>query len=646
MGSSAEPAPRGAPPDGPGTPGTEVLYTPFRGLAGSPERAVVLVGYGLVLLQAVLRGWSKFGGWFLIDDLSFIGRSLNEAHWTASHLLEGWHGHLMPGAFALVNVLTDLAPWSYAPVAVVDLAGQALLSVLVLRLLTDLFGRRPAVLVPFTIFVLSPITLPAFLWWAASLNQLWGQIAMALILTAHLRYHRTGRLRWGLLGTAALVGGLAFSEKVVLMVPVVFLFSLLWFTPGRPRARLVLALRRSRAVWVSYAAVTVGYLALYVATARAPEKAASSLTIAVETLGTGVVRAVVPGIIGGPLTWAPIDTGGIADPADWLVVASILLVLLVMLFSVYRRARAVFGWLVVVGYVVVNAGLLGLSRATFTGPLIGAELRYHTDELLIIVVFGSLTLLPVVGTFAIGPFQRLVPRTPGSALGLDIPPEASRRVEVLVSGALAATVLVLSTLSTVRFDPLWRSNAGRDYFATVERDLGRADGPVTIAEVAVPPEVQYPLAFPLNLTTFLFAGLEPPPRFLRPGHPAEDVFYLPDEDGHLRVGRVDGYVGEPGPSPSCGYRVERDEVAIPLRGTTLNWVWTARIGYIASLDAEAVVTIGETSTPVPITAGAHTLYVVGQGAVDEVTISGLTYGSLCTDDVEVGFMSSTPGTSP
>lgn len=646
MEPSAEPAPGGARPVPGDAPEPEVLYTPFRRLGASPEQVVMLLGYGLVLYQAVLRGWSKFGGWFLIDDLSFVGRSLNQDHWSADYLLEGWHGHLMPGSFVLVNVLTDLAPWDYVPVALVDLAGQVILSLLVLRLLTNLFGRRPAVLLPFTIFVVSPITLPAFLWWAASLNQLWGQIAMSVMLLAHLRYHRTGRTRAGLAGVTALVAGLLFSEKVILMVPVLFLLSLFWFTPGPPRARLRLALSRSKTVWAGYAIVSLAYVALYASTARSPETAKSSLTIAIETAGTGLVRAVLPGVIGGPLTWTPIDTGGIAAPADWLVVLAMLLVLLTVAFSIYRSARAVFGWVVVAAYIAVNAALLGLTRATFTGPLIGSELRYHTDELLIVVVFGALTLLPVVGDFAIGPFQSLVPRRPGPTMAFQWPPEAARRIEVLLTGALATLVLVLSTLSTIRFDALWRANAAHDYFAAVQHDLARSTDPVTIADVAVPAAVQYPLAFPLNLTSFLFAGLEPSPRFLRDGEPAQDDFYVPDEQGHLRIAQIEGYASQPGPEQGCGYRVDRDPVSIPLEGTTVNWLWTARIGYLASLDADAVVTMGDTTTPVHITAGAHTLYVVGQGAIGEVTISDLTYGTLCTDDVEVGFTNPVPGTGP
>jgi hypothetical protein len=387
-------------------------------------------------------------------------------------------------------------------------------------------------------------------------------------------------------------------------------------------------------------------VALYVTTARSPESAKSSLTIAVETAGTGLVRAVLPGLLGGPLNWAPIDTGGIAAPADWLVVLAMTMTLGLMLYSVYRSARAVFGWAVVIGYVLVNAALLGLTRATFTGPLIGAEYRYHTDELLIIIVFGSLTLLPVVGTFEIGPFQRLVPRRNPLPSGAHVPGGGGLPLEILLTGCCATVVLTISILSTVRFDPLWRSNAAKPYFENAQHDLARADGSLTIADVAVPADVQYPLAFPANTTSFLFAGLTPKPRFLQEGDPTQNGFYIPDEEGHLRIGKVEGFKNKPGPEPGCGWKVERAPVTVPLDLTTVNWYWTARIGYLASLDADAVVTMGETSTPVPITAGANTLYLVGHGAIGEVTISGLTYGTLCTNDVEVGFAKPVPGTGP
>ncbi len=624
----------------------EVLYTPLRGLAGSPERTVLLIGYALILVQAVLRGWSKFGGWFVIDDLAFINRAQTMNHWSASYLLEGWHGHLMPGAFALVNILTGLAPLNYLPVAIVDLVGQAALGLLVLRLLSTMFRPRPAILVPFTIFVLSPITLPAFLWWAASLNQLWGQIAMALMLLAHVHYHRTGRLRFGMAGVLALIGGLLFSEKVILMVPVVFLLSLLYFTAGPPVTRLRAAVSRSRLVWLAYLSVSVGYVVLYAATAQSPGTKDSSLTIAVETAGTGLVRAVLPGVLGGPLTWTQVGAGGVAAPTDTFVVLSMLTAVLALLFSIYRRARAIFGWLIILGYIAVDSTLLGITRATIIGPLIGAEYRYHSDELLIIVFFGTLAFLPVDGTFAVGPFQRLVPRRSVALLGHTLGQEERRSAEAAVSLGLASVVAVLSTLSTVRFDPIWRSDVGRNYFANVEHDIARAAEPLTIANVAVPAGVQNALMFPQNMTSFMFTGFMPAPRFLTSGQYAQDVLYVPDETGHIRRAKVSGFRNEPGQARGCGWKVERSAITVPLQLTTVNWTWTARIGYLASMDADAVVKVGEISTPVHISAGAHTLYVEGQGAIGEVTIKDLSYGTLCTNDVEVGFIDPMPGTGP
>ena len=47
---------------------------------------------------------------------------------------------------------------------------QALASLAVLRLLRELLGNRPVILLPLVLYLFSPLTLAWFVWWANALN--------------------------------------------------------------------------------------------------------------------------------------------------------------------------------------------------------------------------------------------------------------------------------------------------------------------------------------------------------------------------------------------------------------------------------------------------------------------------------------------
>lgn len=598
-------------------------------LRAAPDRPVLAAGYGLVLVQLLLRGWVKLGGWFVGDDFSFMGRAFS-LPFDLHYLTEGWHGHFMPGAFAQVRVFMALWPFEYVPVALFDLALQALTSVLMLRLLVNLFGARHEILLPMAFYVLTPMTLPAFLWWAAGLNQLWGQLAMVFMLLAHLRYHRAGRLRDGLLGVAAMVFGLLFSEKLLLMAPVVAAMTLFWFTPGRPLPRLMTALQSHKAVWAAYGTVVVGYVLFYRMTVPAPLRNSDNWTVTVQTIGTGLVDAVVPAVFGGPFTWHPMDFGGIADPQRGLVIVLLMAVALIIWISVWRAARASFGWIVVFGYHVINAAILGATRASWVGAVAGTEYRYHTDLAVIIATFAPMAFLPLLPGAQRGVVQKLRPRRPAQ---LTVPFSPG------VTGAMVTLLTISCTISTMAYDPLWRGNRERPFFENVARDLRSVDHPITVNDYQMLPLFGY------TETYRLLRGFTPVPDVLRPGASAERVF-LPDPEGNLRLGKVEGFRNKEGPEPGCGYRLGSKPTNVPLDLKTMDWAWTARINYVATYPNEISVTAGKVTTKLPIKAGAHSVFVIAQGAIDKVSFSAVPFGTICVDDIEVGNLVPTPGTSP
>ncbi len=144
---------------------------------------VAIVAALLLVAQTAIRAWLGYRGYFFLDDFAFTSRaakySLTDLH---DYLLQSYNSHLMPGAFAQIWILTKMWPLNFTAVMTVSVVLQVLLGALFYCLLRELFGTRPAILVPFAVFLFTPITLPAFEWWAAALNQLPQQLAMVAAL--------------------------------------------------------------------------------------------------------------------------------------------------------------------------------------------------------------------------------------------------------------------------------------------------------------------------------------------------------------------------------------------------------------------------------------------------------------------------------
>ena len=349
-----------------------------------------MIAAALVVLQSGLRAWVGYRGYFFLDDFAFTGmaadHSLTDLH---GFLLHPYNSHLMPGAFVEVWVLTALWPLNFAAVMTVGVVLQVVVAYAFYRLLTELFGTRPAVLVPFALFLFSPITLPAFVWWAAALNQLPQQLAMITALWCQVRYLRTGRTRIGILGAVATLAGLLFSEKTLLTVPLVAAFTLFWFARGGALRRLSSCWQAHWRVWAAYLVISVPYAGYYLIEVPSPGRSPVSGGDILRLFGSSFGHALDPGLLGGPWTWRPVGfVGALADPGPIGTWVAGFVVAVVAVGSVVWHRHAVFGWLLGIGYALLALGLLAVSRATFIGPLIGDEYRYVTDVAAVAVVGG------------------------------------------------------------------------------------------------------------------------------------------------------------------------------------------------------------------------------------------------------------------
>jgi hypothetical protein len=635
-------------------PPADIDSTPIRDwLTARPGRPVLAGAAAILALQLVLRGWLDFRGFFYLDDFAFTGRAATMSVTDPHYLLLSYNNHVMPGSFAWVWVLTRLAPLSFGPVVVVDLGLQLVLGVVFYRLLRALFGTRPAILVPFAIGMLSPITLPAFLWWAAALNQLPEQIAMVAALLYHVRYLRSGRVRTGVLGAVSVAVGLLFSEKSLFIVPLVVGFTVLYGATGTPWRRVVTLARRHVRVWIAYLVVVVPYTAYYLTEVPSPTRPGADGAALGQLVTQSFAHAILPGLLGGPWTWTPIGVAGaLAGPTAFAETLALALFAAIVVLTFALHRRALLGWWLALGYAAMNLTVLAVSRATFVGPVIGDEYRYVTDVAIVAAIGGALSVLQIAGPWANGGPQPLVVRPKVHAWWNTSRMRELRTVlphpgQGLVAGVLVVAFLVSATVSSLRYDQYWRVNPARPYLTTLRAQLAIAPPDLVLADQNVPAEVAWALLGQYALPSRILGPLPDHPAFLEPGGTTSDLRVI-DRGGRIQPAAIYGITATPGQAKNCGWRMGALPVTIPMRRPTdTDGPATARIGYIASADTTGEVTIGTTRLTVPFHRGLGTVWFRTTGQVASVQVSALAddTATVCTNDISVGIPVPTGGQS-
>ena len=96
-----------------------------------------------------------------------------------------------------------------------------------------MFGNRPAILIPLTVFAFSPLSLAALTWWAVALEILPLELAIFMAVDAHVRYLRGGRFRSALAAAGWLLLGLAAMDKGAVVPLLLFALTSAFFVEGR-----------------------------------------------------------------------------------------------------------------------------------------------------------------------------------------------------------------------------------------------------------------------------------------------------------------------------------------------------------------------------------------------------------------------------
>ncbi|MEU6739347.1 hypothetical protein [Streptosporangium sandarakinum] len=619
---------------------------------GLTAAALLLVTAGLVL-----KGWLLSRSYFVEDDIVFVGRAVTEPFGWA-HLMRVHIGHLMPGALALVRVLTAISPYDWGLVSAVVLALSAAAALALYRLLRLLFGARPMILVPLAFFLFSPANFQATAWFAAAINILPLHIAMLMAMCSQVLLVRTGRVRHAVAGLAWTCAGLLFFEKAVLIPPVLFLLTVVLLAGERG---VLGAARRHLGLWLVHAAVAGAYLAGYLAASgRSGGQgiAFPGFYTAVDYAATFFGGTVPTLLVGGPLTWEPVlSAGALAGHRPVEIAVAWLALAAVVAGTCRARRAAVPAWLLAGGYLLVADGLL--IMIVRSGPWRAFESRYIADALPLLTVCLALALMTWRGAArdgkaeavrrgtassagsaadpavpgpeggadpeVAGPGSGADPEVPGpEAAGPAAAPDGGARTLPVYAVPAACAYVALALVSASVFGPTLPGRTGRAYFDAARADLAALGPGPGVYPALVPERLLFPWqSLPDRLTSRALAPLARGALRERVAHPgvAYDAVTF-DDRGHLVPAAVLG-----------GFVAGEDGGCLPWRGGVVTADLAVHEGNVVRLhydvprDTRVAVTVGERRTEVTLRADRERVHLMAAPAPGPVRVT-LLDGSL------------------
>src|SRR5687767_5994376 len=121
----------------------------------TPFRLGVLI---LVVLTAIWRAWTMSRWSWFMDDWIYLSSTTDMSF--QQFVTQNYNGHVMPGQFSLIWLLTRIAPMNYGVAVAVTCVFMIASLLAWTAALRELFGERWHLLYALTILGLSPIFVP------------------------------------------------------------------------------------------------------------------------------------------------------------------------------------------------------------------------------------------------------------------------------------------------------------------------------------------------------------------------------------------------------------------------------------------------------------------------------------------------------
>jgi len=594
----------------PGETPAAVARQPSEAMAWVRQHWIMLAAVALILVSLVEKGEVLAHAWFRQDDFFLIDWALKNP--LSLHFLwTNYTGHLMPGSLALAWILARISLYDWTLTSLVTLVFVAAASFALLRLLRTMFGTRPAILIPLTVYLFCMLGFSGLTFWSTTINWAPTQLAIFMAANAHFTYLRTRRFRHAAFAAAWMVFGLCFDEADVFIPFLLLALTSAFFCTGPWNRSVVATIREHWRTWALYFAVVLAYAGVFLnqlhTSSLGPGKPGPFSNVL--TLGLTLLKtSFIPAAAGGPWRWLSNGQLAYAVETPVLTALSWVAVPAVIVLSLWFRRHAWRAWITLAAWIcltalaplVVGRVALGASPA-----ILGTDLHYLADSLPVLAICLGLAFWPVVGEE--DAYRASSPRR-------------VRRV-----GVVAAMAAFLAG-SAFSFDGLLgavHDQAQSSYIATARVAMSQAPAGAVILSSPVPASVEVPYLWGrYGYTATVVGAMAPPARHLHWTTKPSGVMNLLTLDSLGRLWGVTLAGGQfllpPKKLHDCwdiGYGTTR----IPLVGHVFRWPWEMSLTYSGPA-ATMGVEFGGTWHDYVLPAGAHELWVPAPGAGDAVQI--------------------------
>ncbi len=595
---------------------------------------VTLAAAWLILAQLAVASLALAHAYFRQDDFLLFDWALR-SQFSWQFIGTTYGGHFMPGGLALTWALSRISVYDWTLASMVNLVLLAGSGLALLRLLRTLFGARPAILIPLTAYLFSPILLPGLAFWATTLQWLPLQLAVFMALNAHVVYVRTGRLRHAIAAAAWIVFGLLFDEVSVFIPVLLLALTSGYLVSGGWARAAAYALRKFWRAWVMYAVLAAGYLLLFVhqLSTSSQQPTRPGLFSNVLTFTSTLLRvSFIPAALGGPWHWLAVGTLGskpdyaFAAELPPLTQISWSIAALIILASLWYRRHAWRAWIILACWILASAvvplvvGRIGMG---VSAKLLGEDLHSLADSAPVIAICLGLAFWPVTGE---GDVYRARPR-----------PLLRRAGTAIVLGGF----LVGSGWSYYRYETGTSSAVTKSYIATARVAVAAIPKGAVLADTPVPTAVEtYSWFGPYAYTERVLGALAAPSQQLawtRTPNGIVDNLKIFDSSGRLWGAAILGRSAHPSAARHGCWLVGYRPVRLPIPGARLyNWTWTMGLSYYGPAATMAVQFAAKTYQ-YQLPAGLHMLYVPATGGGSSVHVQIIGGGpKVCVTSMTIG----------
>jgi hypothetical protein len=600
-------------------------------------RGVVLSGMLLIAAQLIWKAAFLSHFYFWQDDYHFLELALGHS-FSWSYLTYIGAGHLSPGDYAIYWVVARTALYNWTLAATITVVLLAAAGVAALRLLRTLFGNRPAILIPLTVYLLTPLTMPDIRWWSSSLESVPLQIATFMALHAQVCYVRTRKFRHALAAAAWLLFGLAFFEKALILPLLLLAVTSGFLLQGRWPAAIWRALVTYWRGWALQLWLVAGYLIVLATSLRTssvqpgiPGSSGGVFTF----IGEIIKDTFVPGAIGGPWQWFPSSDAEYAYSAPPAALAWLALAVAAAIIgaSILQRRHAWRAWAILALWLAgADVAPVLLGRITELGPtVLGLETRYVADAAPVLAVCLGLAFLPVTG------------RQDAGRRSLGLSASGSQTVRLAAAGLVGAFIIG-SVWSVQAFQNVTSSLPDRLYIANARLAVNEAPAGTVIADQPVPTG--------LMLGTFGAASYAA--RVIGPMESAGSaarIRWTANPDGtidHLMVFGQDGRLhqaviyGQPSVPLAAGrscQAVRHGQAVVAFASPAPAGTKTLHLAYLAAASANGkslTVRYGSATRLLTVRPGLHNAYLPELGSAASVTVSGPALAGVCVGGLQAG----------